>query len=154
MAVGLENRIPPPIVALCIAGLMYAAAWLVPALDFGLPWRRTIAATLAALGVSLDIAGLAQFFRAKTTINPLDPGAAAALVTRGAYRFTRNPMYLGLAILLIAWGIYLANVAALALVPLFVLYMNRFQIASEERALAARFGVDFQAYCARVRRWL
>jgi protein-S-isoprenylcysteine O-methyltransferase Ste14 len=154
MAIGLENRIPPPVVALCTAGLMYAAAWLVPALDFGLPWRGTIAGTLAAIGVSFDVAGLAHFFRAKTTINPLDPGAASALVTRGVYRFSRNPMYLGLALLVAAWGIYLANIAALALVPLFVLYMNRFQIAPEERALRARFGADFQAYCERVRRWL
>jgi len=154
MAVGLENRVPPPVVALCTAGLMYAAAWLVPALDFGLPWRRTIAGTLAAVGVLFDAAGLAHFFRAKTTINPLDPSAASALVTGGVYRLTRNPMYVGLALLLLAWAIYLANVAALALMPLFVFYINRFQIAPEERALASRFGADYQAYRARVHRWL
>ena len=154
MALGLENRVPPPVVALCTAGLMYAAAWLVPAADFGLPWRRAIAAVLGAVGASLDVVALAYFFRARTTFNPLDPSAASALVTGGVYRFTRNPMYLGLALLLLAWGIYLANVAALALMPVFVLYINRFQIAPEERALRARFGAGFHAYCARVRRWL
>ena len=154
MALGLENRVPPPIVALCIAGLMYAAAWLVPALDFGLPWRRLLAALLCAAGASLDGVALLHFFRARTTFNPLNPSAASALVTRGVYRFTRNPMYLGLALLLLAWGIYLANVAALALMPLFVLYLNRFQIAPEERALRARFGAGFDAYCERVRRCL
>lgn len=154
MAIGLENRVPPPVVALCTAGLMYAAAWLVPALDFGLPWRRTIAAVLCVAGASLDGVALAHFFRAKTTFNPLNPSAASALVTSGVYRFTRNPMYVGLALLLLAWGIYLANVAALAPLPLFVSYINRFQIAPEERALRTRFGAEFDAYCERVRRWL
>jgi protein-S-isoprenylcysteine O-methyltransferase Ste14 len=63
-------------------------------------------------------------------------------------------MYLGMATLLLAWAVYLSNVAALAGLALFVAYMNRFQIAPEERALRARFGQDFEAYCRRVRRWL
>jgi protein-S-isoprenylcysteine O-methyltransferase Ste14 len=97
---------------------------------------------------------LAHFLRARTTINPLKPGNASALVAGGIYRFTRNPMNLGLATLLLAWTIYLGNIAALAGVLLFILYMNRFQIAPEERALQARFGAEFDAYCARVRRWI
>jgi len=154
MAVGLENRIPPPLVALCMAGLMYAAAWLVPALDAAVPGRKLVAGVLAAMGVLLDLAGVVHFLRTKTTVNPLKPSAASALVTRGVYKFTRNPMYLGMALLLMAWAIYLANVAALAVLPVFVLYMNRFQIAPEERALEARFGAEYSRYRARVRRWL
>lgn len=154
MAVVLENRIPPPLVALGVAALMYAAAWLVPAADVSVPGRRMIAGALAAAGVLLDIAGLVRFLREKTTINPLHPDAASALVTRGVYTFTRNPMYLGMALLLAAWGVYLANIAALAAVTLFILYMNRFQIAPEERALEARFGAEYSRYCKRVRRWV
>ena len=63
-------------------------------------------------------------------------------------------MYLGLALILLGWAIYLGNIAALAGLPLFVLYINRFQIAPEERALAERFGAEFEAYRSRVRRWL
>ena len=151
---GLENRIPPPVVALATVGLMYAAAWLVPAADVVVPGGTLAAGGIAGVGVLLDVAGLVHFLRAKTTVNPLNPGAASALVVRGVFRLTRNPMYLGMAILLAAWGIYLANIAALAVVPLFVLYINRFQIAPEERALRARFGAEFDAYCRRVRRWL
>lgn len=154
MAVGLENRIPPPVVALCTAGLMSAAAWLVPAADVSVPGRTFVAAGIAAIGVMLDVAGLVHFLRAKTTVNPLDPAAASVLVTRGVFRFSRNPMYLGLALLLAAWGVYLANLAALAVLPLFVAFINRFQIAPEERAMAARFGAEYSRYCARVRRWL
>jgi protein-S-isoprenylcysteine O-methyltransferase Ste14 len=154
MALGLENRIPPPVVALATAGLMYAAAWLVPAADAAIPGRRVVALGFAAVGVMLDLIGVVHFLRAKTTVSPLKPGAASALVTAGVYRFTRNPMYVGMAILLAAWGVYLANVAALASVALFVLYIDLFQIAPEERALRARFGEEFEAYCRRVRRWL
>ena len=63
-------------------------------------------------------------------------------------------MYLGFALLLLAWGLFLENLAALLGVAAFVLYMNRFQIAPEERALEARFGAEYSRYCARVRRWI
>ena len=133
---------------------MYVAAWLLPAMDVIVPGKRVIAGVLGAAGVLLDLAGLVNFLRAKTTVNPLKPAAASALVTAGVYRITRNPMYLGMAILLAAWGVYLANVAALAVLPLFIVYTNRFQIAPEERALEARFGAEYSRYCERVRRWL
>jgi protein-S-isoprenylcysteine O-methyltransferase Ste14 len=131
---------------------MLGLAWVVPALTFPIP--SALAFPLAAVGVSLDAIALFHFLRSRTTINPLKPDAASALVTGGIYRLTRNPMYLGLAMLLAAWAIYLGNLAALATVPLFILYMNRFQIAPEERVLEARFGAQYTAYRARVRRWL
>jgi len=151
VAVQLENRIPPPIVAACIAAAMLGLAWVVPALDFPVP--PVLAFPVAAVGALLDAIALVHFLRRRTTVNPLKPESASALVTGGIYRLTRNPMYLGLATLLLAWAIYLGNLAALAGVPLFILYMNRFQIAPEERALEARFGAEYIAYRARVRRW-
>jgi len=154
MAFQLENRIPPPIVAVCAAALMLGMAWVAPALAFELPWRVPVAVIVAVAGGSLDLVALAHFLRARTTINPLKPGNASALVVRGIYRVTRNPMYLGLAALLLAWAIYLSSLAALGVLPLFVAYMNRFQIAPEERALQARFGAEFDAYRTRVRRWI
>ena len=154
MAFRLENRVPPPIIGACIAALMYGAAGLFPGLDFDMPWRVPLCALLFVAGAGLDMAGLVHFLKARTTVNPLDPAAATKLVTGGLYRFTRNPMYLGLALLLLAWGIFLANVAALLGIPAFVLYMNRFQIAPEERALEARFSAEYSRYCARVRRWI
>lgn len=154
MAFQLEHRVPPPIIAACVAAVMLGVAWIVPALTFEHPWRVPAAIAMAVLGGSFDLAALAHFLRARTTINPLKPGNASALVMGGIYRFTRNPMYLGLATLLLAWAIYLGNIAALAGVLLFILYMNRFQIVPEERALQARFGAEFDAYCARVRRWI
>jgi protein-S-isoprenylcysteine O-methyltransferase Ste14 len=76
------------------------------------------------------------------------------MVVTGIYRISRNPMYLGMLLLLVAWAILLSNLAASLVLPLFVLYMNHFQISPEEVALASRFGADFAAYCKAVRRWL
>lgn len=131
---------------------MLGFAWIAPALDVPVP--RLLAFPVGAIGAALDAVALVQFLRMRTTTNPLKPASASALVTGGIYRSTRNPMYLGLATLLAAWAIYLGNLAALAGVPLFILYMNRFQILPEERALEERFGPEYIAYRARVRRWL
>ena len=154
MALRLEHRVPPPIVAACTAGLMYAAALALPVLAFDLPYRLVPVMALVAVGIAIDIAGIVHFWRARTTVNPLTPQRASALVTGGIYRWTRNPMYLGMAALLLAWGLWLANAGALAVISLFIAYLNRFQIAPEERALRARFGDEYTAYRARVRRWI
>ena len=149
----LELKIPPPIVALTTGALMWFAASLVP--SFALPdtLRVGLAVILAVTGISLDLAGLIAFIRAKTTINPLKPASSAALVTRGLYRFTRNPMYLGMLLVLLGWAVFLSSLAALLIAPLFMLYINRFQIAPEERVLEEKFGAAFTDYMQRVRRW-
>ena len=113
------------------------------------PYRLAV-----ALALVVGVAALAGFRRARTTVNPMTPQASSALVTGGIYRFTRNPMYLAMLIVLAGWGYVVANGAALAMLPLFVAYLNRFQIQPEERALAARFGEGFERYRASVRRWL
>jgi protein-S-isoprenylcysteine O-methyltransferase Ste14 len=97
---------------------------------------------------------MASFLRAKTTMNPTKPNATTSLVTHGIYRFTRNPMYLSLVFYLVTWAAYLSNWLALLVVPVFMLYIDRFQIQPEERALAALYGAEFASYRSRVRKWL
>ncbi len=87
-------------------------------------------------------------------MNPIKPGAASSLVSSGVYRFTRNPMYLGLSVTLLGWAVFLSNWLALLAVPVFVLYINRFQIDPEERVLSSLFGAEYAAYKEKVRRWL
>jgi protein-S-isoprenylcysteine O-methyltransferase Ste14 len=84
----------------------------------------------------------------------MKPETTATIVTAGIYCVTRNPMYLGIAFVLLGWAIYLANLAALLLVPAFIAYMTRFQIKPEERALLEKFGSNFADYMAAVRRWI
>ena len=150
----LELKIPPPLVALLIG----VAMWMLPRGSWHVPIAPTVRLTtsiaLAVLGVVVAMLGSLAFKRVGTTVNPLKPNAASALVTSGIYRYTRNPMYVGVATVLLGWAIYLA--APLAIVgPLaFVAYITRFQIIPEERALSVKFGGEFAEYQARVHRWL
>jgi protein-S-isoprenylcysteine O-methyltransferase Ste14 len=150
----LECRIPPPALALMLAGLMWLASRWPPAWSMEPVARWAIVGGLAATGVTFDLAGLAAFYRAKTTVNPLRPQAASAFVASGVYRLTRNPMYLGLALLLAAWAAYLSSLWPLAGPFVFVLWINRFQIAPEERVMREKFGDPYRAYRVRVRRWI
>ena len=120
--------------------------WLVafPRFDFDLPWREVLAGVFFVLALAIGLSAVFRFHRAKTTVNPLAPEAASTLVVRGVFRWTRNPMYLAMLLVLIAWACVVSNLAALAILPLFVAYLNRFQIAPEEHALQARFGGEFE----------
>lgn len=150
----LELKIPPPVVALLFALLMWLVSSLGGATGIPFGYRLGIAIVVASLGVVIGFSAMAAFVRNKTTMNPTRPGATSALVTNGVFRWTRNPMYLSLVLYLLAWAVYLSNWLALLLLPLFVLYMDRFQIKPEERALSVLFGPEYASYQSRVRRWL
>ena len=150
----LYHRIPPPVVALLVGALMWGLARISPAIQIDPALRIAVALALVVLGVATGVSGVIAFRRSGTTTNPLKPGAASSLVVGGVYRHTRNPMYLGLAIVLLGWAAYLAAPLALLGLPIFVLFMTRFQIIPEEAALTELFGQQFTAYRNRVRRWL
>ncbi|MDH7943374.1 isoprenylcysteine carboxylmethyltransferase family protein [Pseudohongiella sp. SYSU M77423] len=150
----LELKIPPLALVVIFAGLMWLLARLTPGFDYAVPLRQVLVVVVSALAVLIALAGVASFRRASTTVNPLNPGSSSTLVVSGIYRVTRNPMYLGFLLLLAAWALLLSNLAVLLFLPVFVWYMNRFQILPEERALTSLFGNDYTNYCARVRRWL
>ena len=122
----LELLIPPPLVAMLIGLLM----WLISP---NLP-------TLAQLGLMDKIL--------------VGCCVTSRLVKTGIYRHTRNPMYVGLLLNLAGWAIYLTHVLPLLLLPIFVYYLNRFQIEPEEQRLAERFGTEFTSYRDSVPRWL
>jgi protein-S-isoprenylcysteine O-methyltransferase Ste14 len=148
----LELRIPPLLLVLIVAMGMAVSAFVVPA-ALVVPARQAVATGLAVAGALFALAGVLAFRRHRTTVNPMTPGKSSALVATGIYRFSRNPMYLGFLLLLGGWGAYLANAVALLWLPAFVVYMNRFQIQPEERALTQSFGEQYLAYCRSVRRW-
>ena len=130
-------------------GLM---AWVSP--SGGPSWRIAVALAFAVLGVAFSISGAVAFRRARTTKNPMKPQAASSLVVTGIYKLTRNPMYLGLALVLLGWAVFLWSPWALLGPVVFVAYISRFQISPEERVLGTLFGGEYSAYKARVRRWL
>ena len=150
----LELKIPPVVVGAVIALLMWLLARSFPAFAFTVEPMPIAAAGVALAGVAITGLAALSFRKAHTTVNPMKPSSTSSLVTSGIYRYTRNPMYLGFFLALIAWGLYLSNVLALLVLTAFILYMNRFQIEPEERALTVLFGQEFVQYTSRVRRWL
>jgi protein-S-isoprenylcysteine O-methyltransferase Ste14 len=149
-----RNRIPPPLVAGLVALVMAGLAGTTGELTYIFPGQRWVALGLVNLALLVMVVAILQFRKAKTTIDPLHPRAASSLVSSGIFGLSRNPMYLGMLVFLIAWAIYLGNLPALLMPAAFVAWMNRFQIAPEEEALRANFGAGFADYCRRTRRWI
>jgi len=145
------KRPPPPLLAI-------AAALTQSALAKGAPRpplpRAAAAAAIAAASGALAAAAASQFRRRGTTLEPFDPAQASVLVTTGANSVSRNPMYVGLAGLLVANAVRLGSWKAFLPVAAFTLVIDRFQVAAEESALLANFGADYEAYRATVPRWL
>jgi protein-S-isoprenylcysteine O-methyltransferase Ste14 len=150
----LELKVPPLALAFAFALAMWLAATQAPTLAVELPAHGLIAALVAGLGAGLVLVAGLGFRRAGTTVNPTRPQATTSVVDSGVYRISRNPMYLGFLLVLTGWAGYLSHVLPFLFLPAYVGYMNRFQIAPEERMLAAKFGRDYEAYRQAVRRWL
>jgi protein-S-isoprenylcysteine O-methyltransferase Ste14 len=150
----LELKLPPLLLAPLLALAMWGLSHCEP--HFTMPdiTRYSSALLILLAGGSVTALGALTFRTFKTTLDPTRPHRASSFVTSGVYRFTRNPMYLGLAMILVAWAIMLAALWPFAGPVFWVLYMNRFQIKPEERILAGMFGEEYSRYLASVRRWL
>ena len=144
-------KIPPPLVALILAISM----WTLASLGFGMVQIPGffVVATLT-LGLSIDLLALIAFFQLKTTINPMKPTSTSKLAIIGIYQYTRNPMYVGLCIVLFSWVLWLGCLYNLIGLPVFVWYITKFQIIPEEKVLEALFSQDYPQYKADVRRWI
>jgi protein-S-isoprenylcysteine O-methyltransferase Ste14 len=149
----LESKIPPPIVAVIFGVIMWGTALLIPAENISPVIKySTVLLFLVVGSLFLAPAGI-SFIRAKTTVNPLKPETTTSLVTTGIYQITRNPMYVGFSMFLCAWAAYLGSFMLLAFVALYMLYIHRFQILPEEKALETIFAEDFFEYKRKVRPW-
>ncbi len=149
----LDHKIPPPFVMLSVAALMWAGHW----------WRGDgisqglllyIGIAFCAVAFAIAFSALSNFRRARTTPNPIAIHLAEKLVISGPYRFSRNPMYLSLVLLLIGITAILGDTWLLLGPAILALFIQRFQILPEERVMLEKFGADYQVYCQRVRRWV
>ncbi|ODU08653.1 MAG: hypothetical protein ABS84_12405 [Rubrivivax sp. SCN 71-131] len=150
----LDTRIPAPIIAAVLGGAMKAYRL---ANGIGIdptPLRMHLGVALSQLSAVIVLVAVASLWRAHTTINPLQPARASALVTGGAFRFTRNPMYLSLLLLLVAYAIRIDSLVVWLAPLAYLAYVTRFQILPEERILQAKFGDAFAVYRAGTRRWI
>jgi len=152
----LELKVPPVAVFLFAAIGMYGAS-LHSSMQLPLhSYANLIGYFLIGIGIVIGIVGVLTFKRAKTTVNPVSIKNTSSLVTHGIYQYSRNPMYLGLALVLVGLAIYWHANVLLGFVVLFafVLYMNVFQIIPEERMLSRLFPEEFEAYKRSTRRWM
>ncbi len=154
MVYRMELKIPPPLLALMFAVLM----WGISKIDSlaSVESEVTIPLSLVVLivGLVINISAVVSFRAANTTVNPMKPRSATQLVNTGVYRLSRNPMYLGALLILSSWTIWLGNPVNLAALVFFIWTITRFQIVPEERALKELFPSEFELYQAKVRRWI
>jgi protein-S-isoprenylcysteine O-methyltransferase Ste14 len=145
-------RLPPLLLVLILAISMLVLDRALPLFRVLQPPVAYLGAAPVALGVLVVLISAGLFRLRKTTVNPF--GEPVVMVQDGFYRFSRNPMYLGMLLVLTGVGLWLGNVLALLLAPAFVVIMTRWYIVREEQLLENRFGEVYRAYCARVRRWV
>lgn len=150
----LELKIPPLALATVAGALIWLAAIALPRLRLDWPGRVPAALLLGVAGLAVCLAGVAAFRRAQTTVDPMRPEHTRVLVVRGIYHYTRNPMYVGFALLLCGWATWTGTAAGLAIAITYVLYLDRFQVRPEERILQHHFGAQYDAYRSSVRRWI
>ncbi|MEM7171093.1 MAG: isoprenylcysteine carboxylmethyltransferase family protein [Pseudomonadota bacterium] len=150
----MHLKIPPPIIGLLSALAIGGLHKVFTGLSLSFPFQTALAVLVAATGLVFDLTALRSFLKQKTTVDPRKPDHSSALVTNGVYRISRNPMYLGLLLLLTAWTIYLGTPLGAFVLIAFVIYLTEFQIRPEEKILREKFGADFGAYCEAVRRWM
>jgi len=153
----LELKCPPPIV-MFFSGML---AWFIAQRDIEFLQQqiKEVDAVLWPLlfiiiGILLAVAGVKEFKQHKTTISPLDPTKSSSLVASGVYQFTRNPMYLGMLLVLLGWADLLDTILAFSGAVAFFIYISFFQIKPEEDIMKKKFGQNFIQYCEKVRRWL
>ncbi|MEM9647788.1 MAG: methyltransferase [Bacteroidota bacterium] len=149
----MKLKVLPPLVMLFFGGLMYLLDRFLPVGKFDFFGRRELAIGLFALGLFIIFGAIFQFLLAKTTTNPINLNKSSALVTSGIFKISRNPMYLGMLLLLMALGLKLGNAFNTLLAAGFVYYMNHFQIKREEEALTSLFGKTYTNYYKATRRW-
>ena len=139
---------------LILGGLMWLVHRYVPILHFHSGYEYTVSRVILVVCLILFVATVYQFWRHDTTINPIALEKSSTLITTGVFSWSRNPVYLTDLLLLLAWTVWLGNWLNLIWLPVFVVYITRYQILPEESVLGARFGPDYAAYTSRTNRWI
>jgi len=150
----LKTKVPPPVVALVVGGIMKLYAWAAQLPIDASPVLAEVGMGIAQISAVVALLAFGSFGLARTTINPLAPSRASSLITGGIFRITRNPLCLSLLLLLMAYAVRLGSWVEWLGPAMFVVYITRFQIIPEEEILAEKFGAAFLAYKSRTRRWL
>ncbi len=148
----MKNKIPPPIITLICALLIYLSKPFFPELIFN--YFNQISLFFLISGFIIILISFLRFKKEKTTIDPIKIEKASSLVTNGIFKYSRNPMYLGMLLILISVSIKFNFYGGLLVVGSFVYFITYFQILPEEKAMLKLFGKDFINYKNKTRRWV
>ena len=148
----IKTKFPPPLVALTFGFLINYTKNIFPKIE--IKNEIIFGSFMIIIGLIIILSAIILFKKYQTTITPLNPSNATKLITDGIYKFSRNPMYLGLLLVLLGISTILNPIGGFFLIPLFILYLNFFQIIHEESAMVDLFKDEFLEYKKNVRRWI
>ena len=148
----METKIPPPVVTLIFGFAIYLSRKIFPEIE--IQYASFFGMFLLLLGFFILISAVKLFRNDKTTVNPLSPEQATKLVTNGIFKLSRNPMYLGMAVILASVAVFFNIIGGIIFMALFCLYITKFQIIPEEKAMNELFAQDFERYMQATRRWI
>lgn len=149
----MELKIPPVAVFLLCALLMFLLHSL-NILIFTFKGAVFTAVVFGVLGAVVVALALRLFRKADTTVDPMHPGKSSSLISSGIYRYTRNPMYLAMFLILVGVFFYFGSWLNIAVLLFFIRFMTQYQIKPEEKMLSKIYGDTYVEYCKNVRRWL
>ena len=147
----LNTKIPPPLVTVMCIGIIYLFESKIEYSNYDL---KVVGIIFLILGLIIILSAVLKFIKAKTTVDPSRPYKTSNLVKSGIYNITRNPMYLGMLFLIMSYSMYNNNIVGCIVIPIFIFYINKFQIEPEEIEMRRKFGESFENYCKKVNRWL
>ena len=145
-------KIPPPILVIILTSLVYISSTKLELIY--LPYRQTISILILVIGLIIIISPIVNFIKSKTTVNPVKFKNVNRLVTTGIYKHSRNPMYLGMIIVIISITVYYLNYLSVFSPLIFYIWINKFQISREEIFLEDKFGDEYLKYKSKTRRWI
>ncbi len=147
----MKTLIPPPIVTIVFLFVIFFTKDL---FRFSLTLPSSLGFIIILVGLMIIFIAARQFKAVNTTINPIKPENASVLVNKGIFSYSRNPMYLGMLLIIIGFSIIHNLMAIIAIMPIWIIYMTYFQIIPEEEAMKILFKEDFVNYCIKTRRWI
>jgi len=150
----LSLKVPPVAQGAVAVLLIWLLARYVPIYHFEFIYQNIVVCVLIAVGLTVASAGIFSFIKLSTTVDPRDPGKTSKLVIIGIYQYSRNPMYLGILLVIVGVAVYFGALSSIIALAGFVGFINKYQIVPEEIALQNKFGESYSHYLRNVRRWL
>ena len=145
-------KIPPPLIVLVLIVSIYFSSKKIDLIN--IPLQMEISILILSAGILIFVNPVLQFIKSKTTVNPIQFEEVNKLVTSGIFKYSRNPMYLGMLMIVLSTSIFYLNIYSILTPLLFILWINKFQIKREEEFLIEKFGDEYLSYKKKTRRWI